>query len=532
MANIYTTLQVFATPVISSKNKISIAISLIKIDDKDFGCDKQTTNYILPDEKSKFLNTVGDIFNSPDPPINISKEKYQEMIVNYTINLSLDSVDYDTLNKFYETNLSLGSFPQLFSTDVLQKGLEFLDSLKESNLSLYNASKDNTRGLDAAHYNETTENEIGGAYSNYETQKEFISKKQKSLFGEKSKTESKRPVVEMDGLPQSETDIFSDLPKQSTNNLKGVGGSRLIEPVPAPIYYPGDSFLSSENNSGIICSRDEIYRFRGHTKAGAVYLYAGMSSENIEPVKYSEDNSEEELINHQPISLVNDSAYVYVSQKADVDYLYHQGIAGGTYSKAIRPILKNAKYDSTETREGLSLVAMKADDVLIMSRVSGIRLVTGTDKSNSRGGRQYAKYGIDLIAGNDDSDLQPLVKGDNLVTYLKNLSDVVSKLRAVVFEHITSQTKFNAAVQKHSHYDPFSIFLATAATQGANPLAINGGKGLASDEAVFAGATALVEALALQVKAKKTAISRVNNDSNAFGKLGAYSILSEKNRTN
>jgi hypothetical protein len=159
-------------------------------------------------------------------------------------------------------------------------------------------------------------------------------------------------------------------------------------------------------------------------------------------------------------------------------------------------------------------------------------LVTGTDKSNSRGGRQYAKYGIDLIAGNDDSDLQPLVKGDNLVTYLKNLSEVVSKLRAVVFEHITSQTKFNAAVQKHTHYDPFLIFLGTAASQGANPLSINKGKGLTSDDTIYAGTSVLSEAMSLLVKAKKTAISRVNNDSNAFNKLGAYNILSEKNRTN
>ena len=258
-------------------------------------------------------------------------------------------------------------------------------------------------------------------------------------------------------------------------------------------------------------------------------MYAGMSSENIEPVEYSEDTDKEELINPQPISLVSDSSYVYVSQKADVDSLFFEGVAGGTYSKAIKPFLKKG---NTETRQGLSLVAMKADDVLIMSRASGIRLVTGTDKNNTRGGRQYAKYGIDLIAGNDDSDLQPLVKGDNLIVYLKNLSNVVSKLRAIIFEHITSQTKFNAAMQKHSHYDPFSIFLATAATQGTNPLAINGGKGLASEEAVFGGASVLVEALSLQVKAKKTAITRVNNDSNAFSKLGAYNILSEKNRTN
>lgn len=525
-------LQAYATSVAESQKKISIAISLLKLLESDFSLKKETTVYILPDEQSKFINSIADIFNASNTPTNINKSKYEQTIVNYTINLSLNNLDYEKLNEYYTVTLGLDDTLGAFegNNSALQESLDYLNKLKEDNLSLYEASKQIAPGVDAAHSNKEIEEDIdSGPFSDYQTPKESNKSLSKALFGDKLKTETKRPVVQMDGMPTAENDLFANLPKESTNALKGIGGSRLIEPVPAPIYYPGDSYLASENNSGIICSRDEIYRFRGHTKSGAVYMYAGMSAENIEPVEYSEDTDEQELINRQPISLVSDSSYVYVSQKADVDSLFFEGVAGGTYSKAVKPFLKKG---NSETRKGLSLVAMKADDVLIMSRASGIRLVTGTDKNNTRGGRQYAKYGIDLIAGNDDTDLQPLVKGDNLIVYLKNLSNVVSKLRAIVFEHITSQTKFNAAMQKHSHYDPFLIFLATASTQGANPLAINGGKGLVSDEAVFAGASVLAEALALQVKAKKTAITRVNNDGNAFSKLGSYSILSEKNRTN
>ena len=48
-------------------------------------------------------------------------------------------------------------------------------------------------------------------------------------------------------------------------------------------------------------------------------------------------------------------------------------------------------------------IALKADGVRLIGR-EGIKLVTGVDSINSQGGTiEYAK-GIDLIAGNDDSN--------------------------------------------------------------------------------------------------------------------------------
>ena len=40
--------------------------------------------------------------------------------------------------------------------------------------------------------------------------------------------------------------------------------------------------------------------------------------------------------------------------------------------------------------------------------------------------------GIDLIAGNDDTDLQPLVKGNDLATGLKQLADLVDSLNGIL----------------------------------------------------------------------------------------------------
>ena len=46
-----------------------------------------------------------------------------------------------------------------------------------------------------------------------------------------------------------------------------------------------------------------------------------------------------------------------------------------------------------------------------------------TAGKNSQGGQVHGRVGIDLIANNDDTDLQPLVKGDNLVQAFNKLVD-------------------------------------------------------------------------------------------------------------
>ena len=67
------------------------------------------------------------------------------------------------------------------------------------------------------------------------------------------------PVVNRTNLSTADSQTLINLPKEFTDGFKGVLGEKLIEPVPTPIYYAGDSYLSSDNNSGIICSRDEHY---------------------------------------------------------------------------------------------------------------------------------------------------------------------------------------------------------------------------------------------------------------------------------
>ena len=78
-------------------------------------------------------------------------------------------------------------------------------------------------------------------------------------------------------------------------------------------------------------------------------------------------------------------------------------------------------------------------------------MITRTDTLNSQGAEVKAVAGIDLIAGNDDTDLQPLAKGDNLVLCLQRIIHHIDKLNGIVDGLLMTQMQFNAALTTHWH---------------------------------------------------------------------------------
>ena len=101
-------------------------------------------------------------------------------------------------------------------------------------------------------------------------------------------------------------------------------------------------------------------------------------------------------------------------------------------------------------RKECSAVQIKADEVRIMSR-GGIKLCTKTDKFLSNGNPVGNTYGIDLIAGNRDRDLQPLVKGDNLVACLATMIEELDSLNTIVSNILINQSIFNKFIMAHIH---------------------------------------------------------------------------------
>ena len=138
-----------------------------------------------------------------------------------------------------------------------------------------------------------------------------------------------------------------------------------------------------------------------------------------------------------------DAARIYLSQKSNVDKYFG---------------LKPGSVGNTTALEPRSTVAVKADTVRIIAR-ENIKLVTHTDVQNSQGGECNnainGVYGIDLMANNDDRDMQPLVKGTNLTECLKETMAATHDLRDIFLTFCDYFRSFIIDELMHTHYTAF-----------------------------------------------------------------------------
>jgi len=176
---------------------------------------------------------------------------------------------------------------------------------------------------------------------------------------------------------------------------------------------------------------------RANSHCAAIDLVAGrMGSRAISQY----DNGEPVIVNP---NFKLDAARVYISQKSNVDKYF--GLKAGTVG-------------NTSVIEPRSTVALKADTLRFIAR-ENIKLVTHTDRQNSQGGRMgnaiNSGYGIDLMANNDDRDMQPLVKGTNLTECLKDTLAAVHDLRDIFLTFLDYNRQFQIAMVSHTHYSAF-----------------------------------------------------------------------------
>jgi hypothetical protein len=241
---------------------------------------------------------------------------------------------------------------------------------------------------------------------------------------------TKKKDVDLTGLDPVYHEKLKKLNKKSKVSEAGIAGDALREPVPNYIHSTNDNVMKGSNNTWIVLGRDRPasrlsgYGGKGDTQAGAIDLVVGRMSHQPKDGAYVDPNFE------------TDAARIYISQKTDIDENFK--IVPGTIGNV----------------EGFSAIGMKADSIRIIGR-QGIKLVTKTDKQNSRGGNVSSTQGIELIAGNDDSDIQPIPKGDNLTDSLEKLCDDIESLSGILSTFLDSQMKFNVVTAFHYHYTPF-----------------------------------------------------------------------------
>ncbi len=219
-------------------------------------------------------------------------------------------------------------------------------------------------------------------------------------------------------------------------DASGLYCSNLRESVPEYIQADCEKVYSNANNAWIVLGRDRTgtkdigYGGLGHPNAGSIDIVVGrMGKLATERVP-----SGEGVLCHPDFD--KDAARIYLSQKSDID--------------------DNLKLrtGSMERSVAKSAIGIKADAVRVVGR-EGIKLVTRTDYENSQKSESKAVYGIDLIAGNNDKGLEPMVKGRKLIDCLNELVDHVSALNGIVNNFLEIQSDYNKFIANHVHISPF-----------------------------------------------------------------------------
>jgi hypothetical protein len=216
----------------------------------------------------------------------------------------------------------------------------------------------------------------------------------------------------------------------SLNN--GLFNSHIVEAITEYNSAPAERVLQGPGNQFIVMGRDRPrgvssgYGGAGHSHAASIDIIAGMAG-----IMSRESTSGGEVIVTDK-SPELDAARIYISQRSNIDDYFHlaEGSMGGSDAR--------------------SAIAIKADDVRVVSR-NGIKLVTGTDTHEASGIPSTIISGIDLIAGNDDEDLQPLVKGDSLAAALEELSELVADLNGILFSFTQAYLQLISALAVHTH---------------------------------------------------------------------------------
>jgi len=266
--------------------------------------------------------------------------------------------------------------------------------------------------------------------------------------------------IDRTGMTRDELET-AELPANS-----GLLNRPMVEPIPSFKKCAADKVVNGKNNTWIVLGRDRPAGFStgygpgmGHTQAGAIDIVVGRMS----PTPRSHDK-EGNPVKASPIfnyafhegKQVCDAARIYISQKTDVD---------GNFK------LADGEVGNIKTR---SAVAMKADAIRIIARDGGIKLVTHHPQlPNSQGGVSSRNArGIDLIAGNDDKNLQPMVLGDNLVEMLREMADALDRTIGTLSSVILNLAEVDTALATHIHPQTFPPGLPNLPSPMALPVCI------------------------------------------------------------
>ncbi len=209
---------------------------------------------------------------------------------------------------------------------------------------------------------------------------------------------------------------------------------------------------SKTGNAFIILGRDRPHDkksgyggVRDQPGASAIRLTAGMGGRSPRE-QIPDPNDEKKFLDHfMNPNNQNDAATIYLSQKTNIDDP-HEGF---NLAKGTVPLPA-----PDEDGAGTSAIAMKADSIRIASRTGGVKIVAGGTSQTSGGGNAPSYSDINFICGNDDRDLQPLVKGRNMIRAIKKIYNFMDKIYVTINSILMEQNALNVALMTHTHIVP------------------------------------------------------------------------------
>ena len=250
-----------------------------------------------------------------------------------------------------------------------------------------------------------------------------------------AKSDNWKKAVSKGGTNEIEPSVASrmnSLNKESRLRAQGIAGDPLNEGVPTLITTNSEKVIDGSNNASIVLGRDRPstrlsgYGGAGYTQAGSIDIVVGRWGFRAR----SFIEGQRAWVNP---SFDNDAARIYISQKTDIDRNFK--IAGAA---------------QTTDSDGKSAIALKADGIRIIAR-EGIKLVTRTDIQNSQGGTVEGVEGISLMAGGDDSAMEPMVKGTQTTNLVREVIDQVGSLVGITHAILAAQMQMNIDVTHHFH---------------------------------------------------------------------------------
>lgn len=232
-------------------------------------------------------------------------------------------------------------------------------------------------------------------------------------------------------------ETLNQMPEEDRNAMYGGANcGELVEGVPKHVEAPCEkgSTMYGKNNTFFVMGRDRPSTLDSGF-GGGTETQAGMIDISVGRKPYDSTKNTNPDFNL-------DSARIYISQKSNIDSKEYFDLESGP---------------STPKAERDSAIGIKADVVRVIGR-KNIKLTTEVQVKNSHQGMIESIGGIDLIAGNrttEHMDVQPMIKGNNLILCLEDLARQITNLNIILSGFMESQMKFNKKVQNHSHHGAF-----------------------------------------------------------------------------